>query len=283
MPIHRYTRKLRFVGWSGTAVIVDIVGHPYTAPGTAAGIEDSKRSTGGSRHPAPAVLPRPVTLQPLALQLADAADGSSTLTGALLAGLLVMTAQLHFAINALALQLLLQGAQRLVDVVVANDDLHKPAGLRSMRNRSSQTWVCAVWEGPIRRNRCFQAEITVQASRPWGLCQGPGEVIDQHLHAQRTQRAERHDEVKPQRSGRPFWQANFQKGRPYFPPYEELGLEREALAGQQHRVEQIRIVGPDPDGRLDHLLAELRMTEAPHARLCAALIGERDVIAQFRR
>jgi hypothetical protein len=36
-----------------------------------------------------------------------------------------MTTQLHFAINTFALQLLLEGAQRLVDIIVANDDLHK--------------------------------------------------------------------------------------------------------------------------------------------------------------
>lgn len=35
-----------------------------------------------------------------------------------------MPAQLHFPIDALALQLLLQSAEGLVDVVVANDDLH---------------------------------------------------------------------------------------------------------------------------------------------------------------
>jgi hypothetical protein len=36
-----------------------------------------------------------------------------------------MTAQLHLAIDALALQLLLERAQRLVDIIVANNDLHK--------------------------------------------------------------------------------------------------------------------------------------------------------------
>jgi hypothetical protein len=36
-----------------------------------------------------------------------------------------MTAQLHLAIDALALQLLLERAQRLLDIIVANDDLHK--------------------------------------------------------------------------------------------------------------------------------------------------------------
>jgi hypothetical protein len=36
-----------------------------------------------------------------------------------------MTAELHLAIDALTLQLLLERAQRLVDIIVANDDLHK--------------------------------------------------------------------------------------------------------------------------------------------------------------
>jgi hypothetical protein len=36
-----------------------------------------------------------------------------------------VTAKLHLAIDALTLQLLLERAQRLVDIVVANDDLHK--------------------------------------------------------------------------------------------------------------------------------------------------------------
>jgi hypothetical protein len=35
-----------------------------------------------------------------------------------------MPTQLHFAIDAFALQLLFQGAERLVNVVVADDDLH---------------------------------------------------------------------------------------------------------------------------------------------------------------
>jgi hypothetical protein len=35
-----------------------------------------------------------------------------------------MTAQLHLAVDTLALQLLLERAQRLLDIIVANDDLH---------------------------------------------------------------------------------------------------------------------------------------------------------------
>src|SRR5690606_26451153 len=73
-----------------------------------------------------------VALRPLALQLAGAAHGGGALARTLLARLLVMTAQLHLAIDALTLQLLLERAQRLVDIVVANDDLHKPVSLRSI-------------------------------------------------------------------------------------------------------------------------------------------------------
>jgi hypothetical protein len=36
-----------------------------------------------------------------------------------------MTAQLHLAIDALTLQLLLERAKSLDDIVVTNDDLHK--------------------------------------------------------------------------------------------------------------------------------------------------------------
>src|SRR3954463_3513125 len=60
----------------------------------------------------------------LALELAGAADRGGALAGTFLARLLVMTAQLHLAVDALALQLLLERAQRLLDVIVANDDLH---------------------------------------------------------------------------------------------------------------------------------------------------------------
>src|SRR5215208_401079 len=61
----------------------------------------------------------------LALELAGAADCGGAFAGTLLRRLLVMTAQLHLAVDALALQLLLERAQRLLDIIVANDDLHK--------------------------------------------------------------------------------------------------------------------------------------------------------------
>jgi hypothetical protein len=62
-------------------------------------------------------------------ELAGAADGGGALAGALLRRLLIVTAQLHLAVDALALQLLLERAQRLVDIIVANDDLHKSPSL----------------------------------------------------------------------------------------------------------------------------------------------------------
>ncbi len=75
------------------------------------------------------MLPCAVALDAHALELAGAADGGGTLAGALLGRLFVVTAQLHLAIDAFTLELLLERSQRLVDIVVANDDLHKVPSL----------------------------------------------------------------------------------------------------------------------------------------------------------
>src|ERR1043166_1326930 len=64
-------------------------------------------------------------LQALALQLAIAANGLRPLACPLLARLFVMAPQLHLAEDAFPLHLLLQRLQRLVDVVVANDNLQR--------------------------------------------------------------------------------------------------------------------------------------------------------------
>ena len=72
-----------------------------------------------------------VALKPLALHLAGAADSSGLFAGALFRGLFKVTAQLHLAIHALALQLLLERAKGLVDIVVANENLHKPLHLNA--------------------------------------------------------------------------------------------------------------------------------------------------------
>src|SRR6187402_312152 len=79
-----------------------------------------------------------VALRALALELASPANRCGFLARTLLARLLVVAAQLHLAIHALALQLLLERAQGLLDIVVADHDLHKlkpPLQFRTGRAR----------------------------------------------------------------------------------------------------------------------------------------------------
>src|SRR3954468_4581169 len=63
-------------------------------------------------------------LQLLARQLARPAHRLGLLPRPLLRRLLVVPAQLHFAKNALALHLLLQRLESLIDIIVANENLH---------------------------------------------------------------------------------------------------------------------------------------------------------------
>src|SRR3569623_1848068 len=60
----------------------------------------------------------------LAGELAGPADRLGLLARLFLGRLLVMTAQLHLAENALALHLLLERLESLIDVIVANENLH---------------------------------------------------------------------------------------------------------------------------------------------------------------
>jgi hypothetical protein len=64
-------------------------------------------------------------LQLLAGELAGPANGLGLFAGFPLRGLFIVPAQLHFPENALALHLFLEGFQRLIDVVVANNYLHE--------------------------------------------------------------------------------------------------------------------------------------------------------------
>ena len=86
-----------------------------------------------------------LALEPLARELARAADGLGFLTRFLFGGFLVMTAQLHFAEDALALHLLLKRLEGLVDVVVTDKNLHagclQSIGLRS--GGGAQPCICA--------------------------------------------------------------------------------------------------------------------------------------------
>src|SRR6478735_5843028 len=60
----------------------------------------------------------------LARQLACAAHGFGLFAGLLLGGLFVVAAELHLAENTLALHLLLQRLEGLIDIVIANENLH---------------------------------------------------------------------------------------------------------------------------------------------------------------
>src|SRR6201994_3145389 len=63
-------------------------------------------------------------LQFLAGQLARAAHGFGLFAGLLFGGVFIMAAELHLAENALALHLLLQRLEGLIDIVIANENLH---------------------------------------------------------------------------------------------------------------------------------------------------------------
>ena len=65
-----------------------------------------------------------LALGALARQLAGPANGLRLLARLLLGGLFVVIAKLHLAEDAFALHLLLQRFQRLIDIVVPDDDLH---------------------------------------------------------------------------------------------------------------------------------------------------------------
>jgi len=64
-------------------------------------------------------------LRAFARQLASAPNRLGGLTDAPLRRLLVSAAQLHLTENTLALHLLLEHAQSLIDIVVADDDLNQ--------------------------------------------------------------------------------------------------------------------------------------------------------------
>jgi len=70
------------------------------------------------------VLKQTFALGFFACEFAGAADGLGFFARFLLGGFLEMLPKLHFAEYALTLQFLFQSAKRLIDIVVANTDLH---------------------------------------------------------------------------------------------------------------------------------------------------------------
>src|SRR6202007_91412 len=67
---------------------------------------------------------QPFALQLLAGELASTADGLCLFAGLLLGGFFVMAAELHLAEDALALHLLFQRLESLIDIIIANENLH---------------------------------------------------------------------------------------------------------------------------------------------------------------
>src|SRR5581483_8384934 len=95
-----------------------------------------------------------LALQFLARELPGAANGFRLLARFFLGGFFVVATQLHLAEDALALHFLLERLESLIDVIVANENLHvfclfsnwdriaawalkRPAGLRTRRARKS--------------------------------------------------------------------------------------------------------------------------------------------------
>src|SRR5690606_8474912 len=86
-------------------------------------------------------------LRPLAGELARAAQALGLLARPFLGGLLVCLAELHLAKHALALQLLLERAQRLVDVVVADEHLNQGGFLLRLTTPERSRWECGAGPG----------------------------------------------------------------------------------------------------------------------------------------
>ena len=81
----------------------------------------------------------PFALHALAQQLAVAADRFGAFAGAALGRLLVIATGFHFPEKSFALHLLFERAKRLVDVVVADENLHEnvaPFAKPSLRAKS---------------------------------------------------------------------------------------------------------------------------------------------------
>src|SRR6266849_2578196 len=78
----------------------------------------------GAKHRLRLHRQQPFALQLLAGELASAAYGFRLFAGFLLGGFFIMAAELHLAENSLALHFLLQRLEGLIDIVIANENLH---------------------------------------------------------------------------------------------------------------------------------------------------------------
>src|SRR5260370_39925323 len=91
---------------------------------TAAARTTSVATGAGAEHRLRLHRQQALALQLLAGELARAAHGFRLFARFLLGGFFIMAAELHLAENSLALHLLLQRLEGLIDIVIANDNLH---------------------------------------------------------------------------------------------------------------------------------------------------------------
>jgi len=99
----------------------------------------------------------------LARQFAGAANGLGLFTRALFGGLFLMAAQFHLAENALALHLLLERLQGLIDIIIANENLH--ACILGSKAPSPRRRLAPRLESRIgKENRTLAERRTVKAS-----------------------------------------------------------------------------------------------------------------------
>jgi hypothetical protein len=113
--IHDFTRK-DVKGRDRPGHDRNLLGEQTPLAARAARLGSGSSSTGAT--------PATFALRLLPRELAGAADGLGLLAGALLGGLLVIITELHLAEDAFALHFLLQSPEGLIDIVIANDDLH---------------------------------------------------------------------------------------------------------------------------------------------------------------
>src|SRR5690349_9891690 len=100
-----------------------------------------------------------------------------------------MTAQLHLAVDALALQLLLERAQRLLDIIVANDDLHRLPSL---------SFVVAAWgRNTLTKSAALLHFIATRHRPPEHGCGGAEPLAGPRARFKALQMRERCGELSP--------------------------------------------------------------------------------------
>src|SRR5262249_40809170 len=111
--------------WLSSIALISAHAAARTAAGAATAAARATLGTGtGAEHRLRLHRQQAFALQLLARELARTAHGFGLFAGLLLGGLFIVAAELHLAEDALALHLFLQRLESLVDIVIANENLH---------------------------------------------------------------------------------------------------------------------------------------------------------------